>query len=230
MNKTSKYFLFALLLIVIDQVIKLWMHFVVVPQHFGDIVILKDVFEFNYVLNPGMAFGIELDDFEIVKKYLPADSGKIFLSGFRIFATFAIAIYLYSLTKKNTPSKLMWAVSAIFAGALGNVIDSTFYGKLIEGNMSKDAPYPWFHGQVIDMFYFKGLNGTWPEWIPFLGGTEHYTPVFNFADACIFCGVVVLLFFQKNFFEPEKTIVPSHEITEESHANTEIVEPKITEE
>ncbi len=213
MNKTTKYFLFALLLIIIDQVIKLWMHYVVVPRHFGNIDLVPKIMRLHYVLNPGMAFGIELDDFEIVKKYLPADSGKIFLSVFRIIATVAIAIYLYSLTKKNSPNKLMWAVSAILAGALGNVIDSTFYGKFIEGNMSQGAPYSWFHGQVIDMFYFYFLDGYWPKWMPIVGGEYHSTPIFNFADACIFCGVMLLLFFQKNFFEGDRP------------ATTEITEP-----
>jgi hypothetical protein len=68
-------------------------------------------------------------------------------------------------------------------------------------NAPFDAPSPWFHGQVIDMFYANGLDGYWPDWIPFLGGTYNNTPIFNFADACIFCGVVCILVFQKTFID-----------------------------
>jgi signal peptidase II len=215
MNKASKYFLFALLLIIIDQVIKLWMHFIVVPQHFGNIDLIPGFFKLHYVLNPGMAFGIELDDLEIVKKYLPNGSGKLLLSVFRLVATIGISWYLYYMAQRMPKNWLLWAVAAILAGALGNVIDSTFYGKFIEGNIAPNAPYPWFHGQVVDMFYFYFLDGFWPDWVPSWGGQYHSTPIFNFADACIFCGVVVLLIFQKNFFENETPIAS------EAIANTE---------
>jgi signal peptidase II len=226
MNKASKYFLFALLLIIIDQVIKLWMHYIVVPQHFGNIDLIPSVFKLHYVLNPGMAFGIELDDLEIVKKYLPEGSGKLLLSVFRLVATVGISWYLYFMAQKTPKSLLLWAVAAILAGALGNVIDSTFYGQFITGNIAPNAPYPWFHGQVIDMFYFYFLDGFWPDWFPLWGGQYHSTPIFNFADACIFCGVVVLLIFQKNFFENEETAVPETTVSVES---TDAEELKINE-
>lgn len=191
MSKSYKYFLFALLLIIIDQIIKLWMHYVVVPQHFGNIDIINGVFKLHYVTNKGMAFGIELG----------GDYGKLLLTSFRLVAMVAIAWYLNYQANKSPSNGLLWAIAAILAGAIGNVIDSIFYGVFIEGNAPFDAPYPWFHGQVIDMFYFYFADGFWPNWIPVIGGNYHSTPIFNFADACIFCGVVAILLFQKSFLE-----------------------------
>lgn len=191
MKLSYKYFLFTLLLILIDQVIKMWMHFVVVPQHFGNIDIIPDFFKLHYVTNRGMAFGIELG----------GDYGKLILTMFRLFAMGAIAWYLNHQAQKTPNNGLLWAIAAILAGAIGNVIDSTFYGVLLKGNLPLDAPYAWFHGQVIDMFYFYFLDGFWPEWVPRIGGQYHSTPIFNFADACIFCGVVAILIFQKRFLD-----------------------------
>ncbi len=191
MKETIKYFLFAILLIVIDQIIKLWMHFVVVPEHFGNIDLINGIVKLHYVTNKGMAFGLELG----------GEYGKLALTSFRLLAMVGIAYYLYSQAIKTPKNNLLWAIAAILAGAIGNVIDSTFYGVLLENNAPFDAPYPWFHGQVIDMFYFYFLDGFWPEWLPIIGGQYHSTPIFNFADACIFCGVVAIFIFQKSFFE-----------------------------
>lgn len=194
MFKAKKYFLFALILILIDQLIKLWMHFVVVPQHFGNIDLIPNVLKLHYVTNKGMAFGIEMG----------GAYGKLLLTIFRLLASVGIGVFLYQQAKNASNGKFLWAIAAILAGALGNVIDSTFYGKFIAGNLPSDAPYAWFHGQVIDMFYFVFLDGFWPDWVPKFGGQFHSTPIFNFADACIFCGVMVLLIFQRSFFETDK--------------------------
>lgn len=191
MNKSFKYFAFVLTLIVVDQILKLWMHYVVVPQHFGNIDLIPNFFKLHYVTNKGMAFGMELG----------GENGKLILTVFRIFATFGISWYLYSQASKTPGNNLLWAIAAILAGAIGNVIDSTFYGVLIEGNAPFDAPYKLFHGQVIDMFYFYFLDGFWPDWVPVIGGNYHSTPIFNFADACIFIGVATILIFQKKFLE-----------------------------
>lgn len=191
MRNSYKYFLFAVLLIIIDQIIKLWMHFIVLPQHFGNIDLINGFFKLHYVTNKGMAFGIELG----------GNYGKLLLTLFRVLAMFAIAWYLIKQSQINPKNNLLWAIAAILAGAIGNVIDSTFYGVLLENNVPFDAPYPWFHGQVIDMFYFYFLDGFWPEWVPVIGGQYHSTPIFNFADACIFCGVVSIFIFQKSFLE-----------------------------
>ncbi|MBK6978774.1 MAG: lipoprotein signal peptidase [Cytophagaceae bacterium] len=191
MNNSLKYFLFAITLIIVDQVLKLWMHFVVLPQHFGNIDLIPGIFKLHYVTNKGMAFGMELG----------GEYGKLALTLFRLVAMFGIGWYLNFQATKTPNNGLLWAIAAILAGAMGNVLDSTFYGVLINGNAPTEAPYPWFHGQVIDMFYFYFLDGFWPEWVPIVGGTYHSTPIFNFADACIFLGVVSILFFQKRFLE-----------------------------
>ncbi len=191
MKQSYKFYLFAILLICIDQLLKLWMQYVVLPQHFGSIDVINGFFKLHYVTNRGMAFGLELG----------GEYGKLALTIFRLFAMIAIAWYLNIQANKTPNNGLLWAIAAILAGAIGNVIDSTFYGILIRDNAPIDAPYPLFHGQVIDMFYFYFLDGFWPDWIPKIGGTYHSTPIFNFADACIFCGVVSILIFQKSFLE-----------------------------
>lgn len=191
MKLSYKYFLFTILLIIIDQVLKLWMHFVVVPQHFGNIDLIPEFLKLHYVTNPGMAFGIELG----------GEYGKLILTSFRLVAMVAIGWYLNHQAQKTPDNGLLWAIGAILAGAIGNLIDSIFYGVLLKGNVAESASTPWFHGQVIDMFYFNFLDGVWPEWVPMLGGNYHLTPIFNFADACIFCGVAAILIFQKRFLE-----------------------------
>ncbi len=191
MRSSLKYFLFAALLIIVDQFIKLWMHFVVVPNHFGNIDIIPEVFKLHYVLNKGMAFGMELG----------GEYGKLALTLFRLVAMVGIGWYLNHLSKIGSHEGLLWSVAAIWAGAIGNVVDSTFYGVFLEGNLPPDAPVAWFHGQVIDMFYFNAFDGFWPDWVPVMGGRYNSTPIFNFADACIFCGVVSILIFQKKFLD-----------------------------
>lgn len=214
MKAPYKYFLFALVLILIDQFIKLWMHFIVQQQHFGSIVLIPDVFKLHYVLNKGMAFGMELG----------GNYGKLILTLFRLFAMFGIGWYLNHLYKSGSPSGLLWSIAAILGGAIGNVIDSTFYGVFLN-NAPFDAPYPWFHGQVIDMFYFNFLDGFWPNWVPVLGGTYNSTPIFNFADACIFCGVATILLFQKSFLAPVHDLYEHENQTQKQiDINTEIKE------
>lgn len=191
MRLAGKFFLFALILILIDQAIKLWMYNVVVPQHNGDIEVIPGVFKLHYVTNPGMAFGMELG----------GDYGKLLLTFFRIIAMALIGYFLYKQANIHPKNSLLWALAAILAGASGNLIDSIFYGVLLPGNAPEFVDTPWFHGQVIDMFYFNFLDGFWPDWVPYFGGSYFLTPIFNFADACIFCGVVAILIFQKKFLE-----------------------------
>jgi signal peptidase II len=188
-----KYLFLTLILILIDQAIKLWMFYDVVPNHYGEIDLIPDFFKLHYVENKGMAFGMELG----------GDYGKLILTTFRLGAMVGICWYLVHLAQKNAHSGLLWSIAAVLGGAIGNVIDSIFYGVFLK-NAPVGVSTPWFHGQVIDMFYTYGLDGQYPDWIPFLGGEYNTMPIFNFADACIFCGVVSILIFQRSFFEFEE--------------------------
>jgi signal peptidase II len=188
-----KYFLFSVVLILIDQAIKYWVHKNMLLGYFGEKKIIGDFFKLHYVTNKGMAFGIEL----------PSQYGKMILTSFRILAMFGIGIYLNYLHKHQMHKGLLWSVAAVLGGAIGNLIDSIFYGILI--NNSPDPNFKWFNGQVIDMFFFDFYEGQLPKWLPFWGGTWYSTPIFNFADACIFCGVVAMLIWNKTFFDESKT-------------------------
>ncbi|MFM8739034.1 MAG: lipoprotein signal peptidase [Cytophagales bacterium] len=193
--KITKYFLIALAVIAIDQTSKLLVH-----KHMGlheEVNVLGEWFKLHYLLNPGMAFGIKWEN----------EFGKLALTIFRIFAMFGIGYYLVTMIKKPSHKGFLICLSLILGGAIGNVIDSTFYGVLLN-NAPFDAPTPWFHGQVIDMLFFPLFNFTWPEWVPMLGGQEFlfFSPVFNIADSSIFIGVASILIFQKRFFKEAQTI------------------------
>ncbi len=192
--KTYQYFLATLLVIIADQIIKLYV-FYNFPFEGYEIKVFGDWFKLNYITNEGMAFGIRI----------AGDYGKLLLTLFRILACGAIAYYLYQLIKKSLPQGLLWSVALILGGAIGNVLDSTFYGVLLD-NAPFDAPTPWFHGKVIDMFYIDICNCFIPHWIPFIGGSYYpLWPVFNLADASIFVGVFWIILFQRAFFKEEST-------------------------
>ncbi len=155
----------------------------------------------HFIENNGMAFGIEMG----------GTAGKIILSIFRIIAIAVISWYLYKLVRKNAYTGLILAVSAILAGAAGNLIDSAFYGIIFsESTFEKTAIlFPegggyssFLLGKVVDMFYFPIINTTWPEWSPFKPGQQliFFRPVFNLADAAITCGVLSIILFQKKMF------------------------------
>ncbi|BDD02679.1 lipoprotein signal peptidase [Aureibacter tunicatorum] len=186
--KYAKYYLAALAVIVIDQIVKLLVHFYMPMGSAGEIQVLGDWFKLHYTLNPGMAFGMELG----------SDYGKLFLTTFRLFATGGIAYYLYYLAKKNVSRGLLWCIALILGGAIGNVVDSIFYGVFLN-NAPYNAPSPWFHGQVVDMFYVDIWEGYLPEWLG--GGYMALWPIFNVADASIFIGVAIIIIFQKRFFK-----------------------------
>jgi signal peptidase II len=137
--------------------------------------------------------------------------GKLFLTLFRIGAVIAIGWGLVYLVKHKYHRGLIMNVALIFAGALGNIIDSTFYGILFQNA-------PLFHGQVVDMFYFPLISGDFPKWVPFWGGQDFvfFRPVFNLADAAISVGVILILLNQKHYFK--------HQTPEISTPNSEVVE------
>lgn len=188
--KVYKYFLLTLLIVILDQSVKMLVYFFMEMGPNGEIKLVGDLFKLHYTLNPGMAFGLEIG----------SNYGKFFLSGFRILAVGAIAYYLRDMILKNNPVGLLWCLAAILGGAIGNVIDSTFYGVFLN-NAPYNAPSPWFHGQVIDMFYIDIWEGYLPDYIPLIGNQYYsFWPIFNIADSSIFISVIVILIFQKKFF------------------------------
>ncbi len=189
-KKSLPYFGLALGIILIDQIIKLSVHFFMQPGFMGEISIIGDFFKLHYTLNQGMAFGMQFG----------VEYGKLILTIFRIIAVGFIGYGLFHFTKKGSSKGLIISIALILGGAIGNLVDSIFYGVFLN-NSPYDAISPWFHGQVIDMFFFDFYQGYLPEWLPFLGGTYYSTPIFNFADAAIFCGVVNLIIFQKKYFK-----------------------------
>jgi signal peptidase II len=195
-----KAFLLVLLILIIDQIVKIY-----VKTHFflgEDVHVMGNWFILHFTENAGMAFGYELG----------FSWGKLALSLFRIGAIIALGFYLAHLVKRKSPSGLILSISLIMAGALGNMIDSAFYGMIFNESMfhEKAVLFPeaggyagFLHGKVVDMFYFPLFSFTWPEWIPWLGG-EFFTffqPVFNVADSSITIGVAMILLFQKRFFK-----------------------------
>jgi len=163
--------------------------------------VLGDFFQFHFIENPGMAFGIELG----------GDTGKLVLSVFRIIAVFAISYVLYGFIKKKYPNGLIIFGSLILAGAIGNILDSAFYGLIFTDSVLYGSPaiynpaegYAGFlHGNVVDMLHFPLFSFNWPEWIPLIGGDrfEFFKPIFNIADTAISTGIIAILVFQKRYF------------------------------
>lgn len=192
--KYLKYFGIAFLVILIDQAVKMLVHHNMDFGTPGQIKVIGEWFKLHYTTNPGMAFGMQLG----------TEYGKFILTTFRLVAMFGIGYYLYYLINKKAHAGYIVCIAMILGGAIGNLIDSIFYGVLLN-NAPYNAPTPWFHGQVIDMFYFDIWEGFIPEWIPLWGGS--YTalwPIFNIADAAIFVGVAIILLYQTKFFEHEK--------------------------
>ena len=171
------------------------------------IPVLGNWFILHFTENYGMAFGMEIS----------GEYGKLLLSLFRIIAVVFIGIYLHRLVNRHASTGLIVCISLILAGAIGNIIDSAFYGMLFSESyfnhvaafLPEGGGYASFlHGKVVDMLYFPVIRGNFPEWFPWWPGQEFifFRPVFNLADASITTGVFILLVFQKRFFsEPGKT-------------------------
>ncbi|MEO6348364.1 MAG: lipoprotein signal peptidase [Aquaticitalea sp.] len=164
-------------------------------------------FKIIFVENEGMAWGTKMSDFISA---ISDRTAKLILTLFRIVAVIFISYWLVSSTKKKRATILIVAISLIFAGALGNILDSVFYGMLFNDSHSqvatflpKDGGYDTlFHGKVVDMLHFPLWKGFLPEWIPFWGG-DYFTffePVFNVADMAISTGIGMLIVFNKKAF------------------------------
>lgn len=189
--KGLKYFLLALGVILLDQSSKLLVHRYM--ELHEEVNVLGEWFKLHYLLNPGMAFGIRWE----------SEFGKLALTAFRIVAMTGIAIFLARSIRRNAHPGFLVCLAMILGGAIGNVIDSTFYGVYLH-NAPFDSPTPWFHGQVIDMLFFPILEFHWPAWVPVVGGDYFlfFSPVFNIADSAIFLGVLFIIIFQKSYFKP----------------------------
>jgi signal peptidase II len=220
-NRTGKLLIIIFLVLAVDQALKIWIK---TNLSLGEeIVVFKDWFILHFVENNGMAFG-----FEFAGEY-----GKLFLSIFRIIAVIAIGWYLFRLSRRQEiPFGFLVSIALIFSGAIGNIIDSMFYGMIFNHSYGQVADFlpegggygTFLHGRVVDMFYFPVIQTTLPEWLPLWGGKEFifFRPVFNIADSSITVGIFsILLFYRKQFNTPDKE---EQATEEESSASDEIAE------
>ena len=182
--------------LILDQILKIWIK---TNMMIGQEIQFFDWFIIHFTENKGMAFGMEFG----------GNLGKYILSIFRLIAIVAIGIYWYKLA--NTPIKkgIFYSISLILAGAIGNMIDSAFYGMIFSESYGQlatvfEGGYSSFlQGKVVDMFYFPLINGHFPSWLPLVGGNHFifFRPVFNIADAAISTGVINILIFHRSFFK-----------------------------
>lgn len=199
MSKFLKSLGLVLIILIIDQISKIW---VKTNMKIGDsVIVFDDWFRIHFVENEGMAFGW---------KFL----NKTVLTLFRIVAVGLLGWFLYDLVRKNSQTIVLISISLILSGALGNIVDSVFYGILF----SESTPYniaefdpvnaysSLLHGSVVDMLYFPLIQGNYPGWIPLIGGDtfEFFRPVFNIADSAVTCGVGLIIIFRKKFVFPGK--------------------------
>ncbi|ATA88911.1 lipoprotein signal peptidase [Capnocytophaga stomatis] len=197
--KLKHAFLIILVILIIDQWSKIYIktNFVL-----NEKVEVFSWFQILFIENEGAAWGTKI----------PGEYGKLFLTLFRIIAVFGIGYWLFDSVKKKQPNILIVSIALILAGALGNIIDSVFYGVIFDhsyGNVAtlfSDNPYgTLLHGKVVDMFYFPLIDTQLPDWFPFWGGERFrfFEPVFNVADSAISVAVGLLIIFHKKAF-PKK--------------------------
>ena len=202
--KSRNVALIIFLIVLADQALKLY-----IKTHFymnDSRNVLGNWFQLYFVENEGMAYGWKFG----------GDAGKIMLTLFRLFAVIFGVFYLRSIIQRKYHTGFIFCAALIFAGALGNLVDSMFYGMIFEDSFSghlaqifpKHGYAGFLHGKVVDMLYFPIIHDAhFPQWVPVWGGEEFvfFRPIFNLADASISTGVISILVFQKRFFKPDNT-------------------------
>lgn len=199
--KGTKAILIIFAILIIDQVSKIYIKLNYQLRGSSNPIVDWDKFQLLFYENEGMAWGAQI----------PGDYGKLILTLFRLVAICGIGYWLYTSIKKKAPAILIACISLIFAGALGNIIDSVFYGVIFTDSMHSIAvAFPengetygtLFHGKVVDMLYFPLFDGRWPDWLPIWGGEtfSFFNAVFNVADSAITVGVILLILFSKKAF------------------------------
>ena len=184
--------LIVIAILLIDQIIKIW---VKTHMTLGQAITITSWFQIRFIENNGMAYGMEI-------------GSKLVLSVFRIVAVCFIGYYIWQQVHQNVRRGYIVCLSMVLAGAAGNIFDSMFYGLFFNASSTFYTSYfvplgsgyaPFLMGKVVDMFYFPLIVTTWPSWMPFVGGQEFvfFSPIFNFADAAISVGVVLLLLFYR---------------------------------
>ena len=202
----KKGFIFVLILLFFDQFLKFYIKLNFPLTLYGQPAIIDlGFFKLLFIENEGMAMGARLNN---IFPFLSDYSAKLSLTMFRLIAVVGIGYWLISALKNNKSNLFKITLCLIFAGALGNIIDSVFYGQLFSSSYGQVATFlpetgyaPIFFGNVVDMLQFPIATWIWPQWLPFIGGQSFtfFEYVFNFADAYISTGVLILIFFNKRF-------------------------------
>ena len=211
--KKRTIFLIILLIVIADQALKIYIktHYYVGESH----SVLGNWFQLYFIENEGMAYGWKFG----------GQWGKIMLTSFRLVAVILGIFYIKNIIEKKYPTGYTICIGLIFAGALGNLIDSLFYGMIFEnssmvtynvaGIFPKHGYAGFMHGRVVDMLYFPIIKqANIPEWIPFIGGKQFsfFNYIFNIADASVSVGVITIIIFRKHFFNRQGKNVPAEEM------------------